>query len=207
MSKIMRFTPKRELSAQQNLSNFVALARDHLTLWSDLEGFAWEAEKWPTTYKSIRFTNFEHSELHASKHPELHQLMHPAFAVVAKAYLRYRHTLRARKEANREMQALRVIEFALRRDMAIPDITRFGQWHWDIAVSALEPVASRQNVCSVMRSILKTLADFLILTVDPGLWGNPYVGRRSYDASNGTRAPDEVKAKKLPDQDALLGKV
>lgn len=204
MSQVIRFTPKRELSALQNLNDFIVLARDHLTLWSALEGFAWNEDRWPTTHYAVRFTNLEHGELHPRKSPEPNELLHPAFAEVAKAYLRYKHTLSPHKLIAREMKALRAMEFALRQDMVVPDITKFEQRHWDKAVSALEFYASRQNVCIAMLGILNTLADFFILTVDPRFWRHPYVGRHSYEATNGARAPDEVKAQKTPNQDALL---
>lgn len=204
MSQIIRFTPKRELSARQNLNDFIALARNQLTLWSDLEGFAWNENKWPTTHYSIRFTNFENSTLHPTKTPEQHQLMHPAFAEVARAYLRYRHSRRPHKSIGQELQALRVMEFALRQNMRVPDVTRFTQRHWEKAVSALEDVTSRQKLCQVMLGILKELARHCILTVDPRFWKHPYVARHGYDAANGAKAPDEAKAKKIPDQDALL---
>lgn len=204
MSQVIQFTPKCTLSGQQNLNEFISLVRDHLTLWSALEGFDWQANSWPTTHKVVRFTNFEHGSLSPRKTPEPYQLMHPTFAEAAKAYLRYKHTLSPNKTIQSEMRALRVMEFALRQEMAVPDITKFKQRHWDIAVRALEPVASRQNTCNVMLGILKTLADFSILTVEPRFWRHPYVGRHGYDAANGTRAPAEAKAKKMPSQDALL---
>lgn len=204
MSQTIRFTPKRDLSAQLNLSNFVVMARDELELWSDLDGFAWDAARWPTTTKAIRFVSYEHRGLHPRTNPKPHQLMHPAFIEVAKAYMRYKHTLRPQKESGQEMQAFRMIEFVLRQDMAIPDITKFGQRHWETAVSTFEPIKARQSICRVMLRILKTLANFLILTVDPRFWRSPYTGRYSYDSINGTRAPDEAKSKKTPDQDALL---
>lgn len=204
MSPTLRFTPKRELSAQQNLNDFIALARDHLTLWSALEDFIWSSDRWPTTHKTVRFTNFEHSDLHPSKYPEPQQLMHPAFAEVAKAWLRYRHTLRPHKHIGREIKVLRVIEFALRQDMEVPDITKFEQRHWEIAVSALELASDRQAESNAMLSVLKALADLFILTVDPSFWRHPYVGRHGYQAVKGSRAADEVKKQKIPDQDALL---
>ncbi|SDR87967.1 integrase [Pseudomonas oryzae] len=204
MSQVIEFIPKRELSAQQNLNAFIALARDHLSIWSDLEGFAWHANKWPTTHSAIRFVNFEHSDLHHSKSPEPHQLIHPALTEIAKAYLRYKHTLRPHKGINHEIRAFRIIEFALRQEMAVPDITKFKQRHWNIAVSAVEPIASRQTICTILLGILKMLADLCILTVDPRFWRHPYVGRHSYEAINGAGAPNEAKAAKIPDQDALL---
>lgn len=203
MSRVIQFTPKRELTAQHNLKNFIALARDHLTLWSDLKGFSWDAARWPTTHEAVRFTKFEYS-LRTTSLPEPDQLMHPAFAEVSKAYLRYRHTLRPCTQINMEIKVLRVMEFALRQDMAVPDITQFQQRHWDAAITALAPFASRQRACNIMLNILKTLADFFILTVDPRFWRHPYVGIHSYDAINGAQASNEAKAKKTPNQDALL---
>ncbi|HBO1833582.1 TPA: integrase [Pseudomonas aeruginosa] len=204
MSKIIQFIPKHELSSQQNLKDFIYLARQHLTLWSDLEGFTWSANRWPTTHKAVRFINFEHTDLPARTSPELYQLMHPVFAEVTKAYLRYTHTLRPRKNISLQLKAFRVMEFALRQDMAVPDITRFEQRHWERAVIALEPFANRQNACSTMLDILKKLASFSILTADPSFWRHPYIGRHSYESANGARASDEAKMKKVPDQDALL---
>jgi hypothetical protein len=204
MSQIIKFTPKRELSCQQNLNHLIALARDNLTIWSTIDGFAWNANRWPTTHKGIRFINFEHRNLHHSKLSEPHQLMHPAFIEVAKAYLRYKHTVRPTKHILPDICALRVIEFALRQDMTVPDITKFQQRHWDRAISALEPMANRQQTAYTMRQILMMLSDLFILSVDPSYWRNPYVGQHSYDAANGTRATDEARAKKIPNQDALL---
>lgn len=77
MNPVIRFTPKRHLTAQQNLKDFIALSRDHLTLWSDLQGFSWGADRWPTTYKATRFTNLEYDNLHPRSHLKPHQLMHP----------------------------------------------------------------------------------------------------------------------------------
>lgn len=204
MNKVVRFIPRRELSARQSLDTFIARARNDLTLWSDLPNFNWEADRWPTTHKSVRFTNFEHAGIHSQVTPEANQLMHPAFAEVAKAYLRHRHTLRPSKSIGREICALRVMEFALRQDMAVPDITKFEQRHWDIAVLTLEPTVTRQQLCNIMLMILKTLADFFIIRVDPRFWKHPYLGKRGYDAINGAHAPDEAKSKKTPNQDALL---
>jgi hypothetical protein len=204
MSQVIRFIPKRELSARQNLHDFITLARDQLRVWSDQEGFVWSADRWPTPRSAARFINFEHRDLHYRNSPEPHQLLHPAFAEIAKACLRYKYSLRPHKSISHQMQALRVMELALRQDLPVPDITQFERRHWDMAVRALEPFASRQKICDVMLDILKTLAEFCILTADSHFWKHPYVGQQSYDAINGARAPDEVKAKKIPDQDALL---
>jgi hypothetical protein len=204
MSQVIPFTPKRELSAQKNLKEFIALGRDHLVLWSDLPGFAWDADNWPTTHRGVRFINFENRSMGSRTPPKPGQLMHKGFAEFAKACLRYRHTLRSHKAISTEISALRVMEYALRNDMAVPDITKFDQRHWEVAVSALEPFSGRQGTCSRMLEVLKMLANICILRADPHFWRHPYVGQQGYDMANGTRASDEAKAKKVPDQDALL---
>lgn len=204
MSLVIQFTPKCELSPRHNLDRFIALARDKLTLWSDQAGFSWAEDRWTTTYRRIRFTNFEHADLHPSVVPMADQLMHPVFVETAKAYIRYTQTLRPSKIICRTMRALRTIEFVLRQDMGVPDITKFRQRHWSLAVKALESSPARQYICSSMLDILKTLAKFHIISIDPRFWRNPYVGRHSYDSINGSKALNETKEKKLPNQDALI---
>lgn len=204
MSQVIQFTPKRELSAQQNLNDFIALARNNLTLWSNLPNFTWGSDTWPTTHRNLRFTNFESRSLPPRTPPTQDQLMHPTFIEVAKAYLRYSHSLHPHKNIMSEVAALRAIEYALLKDMAVPNVTKFTQRHWDIAVIALEPFAARQAICNRMQEFLKTLAGFFIIGVDPHFWRHPYVGKHGYDMINGARATAETKAKKAPNQDALL---
>jgi hypothetical protein len=130
--------------------------------------------------------------------------MHTSFMEFAKAYLRYKYTLSPSKTITGDMQAFRVMEFALSQDLKLPDITNFEERHWEITITALKPFAGRDHICSTIKNILITLADLCIVNVDPTFWSHPYVGLSSYSVINGTRAPDEVKAKKIPNQDALL---
>jgi hypothetical protein len=204
MSEIIRFIPKQELTARQNLQKFIIFARNDLELWSDLKDFSWDTSRWYLPFGTARFISFEHTGLHPRKKPEQHQLMNPSFTELSKAYLRYSYTLRPRKGLSKDMQALRVIEFALSQDLKVPNITKFKQRHWDRAVTALKPFAGRANICTAVQGILKTFADLGIVNVDPMLWNHPYIGLDSSSAIKGIRASENVKAKKLPNQDALL---
>ncbi len=204
MAVLIQFTPKKELAAQKNLQNLITLARDHLVTWASLPGFSWEKNVWPTPGHRIRFTNFENRALHKSKNPQPHQLMHPAFADFAKAYLRYSYTAKPPGNILQEMTALRTLEMVLRQDMDLPDITRVEQRHFDRAVTALQQLRSRQGVVSSILHILRTLADFFIVTSSVHYWSNPYVGTASYAFINGAYADAETKSAKLPDQDSLL---
>lgn len=204
MAQIIQFTPKKELAAQHNLRDLITLSRDHLVLWSQLPGFAWDESSWPTTHRGIRFTNHEHRDLHRSKSLEPHHLMHPEFTEFTKAYLRYRHTVDPHKNIAREVQALRALEMVLRQDMVVPDITQVSQRHFDQTVAALKIYKAHPFITGELLNILKTLADFFIITARAHYWKSPYVGSASYDFINGAHATPEVKAAKLPDQDALL---
>tara|TARA_R110000764_G_scaffold112761_10_gene199790 strand:+ start:16152 stop:18221 length:2070 start_codon:yes stop_codon:yes gene_type:complete len=204
VAQIIQFTPKKERAAQKNLQDLITLSREHLVLWSDQPGFFWESNCWPTSGRRIRFTNHEHRRLHPSKEPEPQQLMHPAYVDFAKAYLRYRHTTKAHKNIARELAALRLLEMVLRQDMSVPDVTRLDQRHFDQAVALLQSDKRRQYIASELLNILKTLADFFIVTSSAHYWRHPYVGTASYNFANGADADAETKSAKLPDQDALL---
>ncbi|MDH4610427.1 integrase [Pseudomonas sp. BN102] len=204
MTQIIQFTPRKELSARRNLQNLIILAKDHLTLWANLPGFTWKDSIWPTTHHGVRFTNHENRLLHPSKKPEPDQLMHPDFSDFAKAYLRYRHTISPHRNIPREMQALRVMEMVLRQDMAIPEITKFNQRHFDQAITEISVFSGAQNIATELLNILKTLADFFIVTHRTHYWKHPYVGTASYDFKNGAHADFDTKEAKLPDQDSLL---
>ncbi|PAU72442.1 integrase [Vreelandella alkaliphila] len=204
MASLIQFIPQKDLTAQKNLQNLISLSRDQLTLWADQPGFSWENSSWRLLHMTIRFTNHEHRKLHWSKTPEPHQLMHPAFIDVAKAYLRYHHTVNPKKGIRRAITTLRILEMVLRQDMDVPDITRINQRHFDLVMAALRIDKQRQSIASDLLYILKTLADFFIVTSGVYYWKHPYVGTASYNFTNGTHADAETKSAKLPNQDTLL---
>jgi hypothetical protein len=204
MTKIIQFIPRKDLSAQRNLEAFIELARDHIPTWGDQEGFSWDGNQWQTTHRSIRFTNEENAGLHKSKTLNPEHLLHPAFLEAAKAYLRHRHHIKPYKNIGRELQALRALEYVLRKDMGVPDITKVSQGHFDQAVKVLSRLKGAVEVTNELLNILKRLADYAIVTPRAYYWEHPYVGALSYERSRGAKAPQEVKDKKVPDQNALL---
>lgn len=204
MAEIIRFIPRKELSAYRNLEAFISLSRDVLTTWSEIDGFAWENYKWKTTHVSIRFANEENCAVHASKLLRPDQLLHPNFIQLAKAYIRYRHHERPHKNISREITAFRALEYVLRKDMGTPDITKVTQRHFDEAAIVLARLKAASIIASDLLHILKKLADYGIVTNTAHHWAHPYVGEMSWHRTGGARAPQSVKDKKAPDQDALL---
>lgn len=204
MTKIIHFTPRKDLSAQKNLEAFIAMARDHIPTWGDQKGFTWNGTRWPTTHSTIRFTNEENSKLHPSKLPSPEQLMQPAFMEAAKAFLRHRHHTGPHVGVGREMQALRALEYVLRQDMGDADITKVSQRHFDQAMIILKRHVDVSGTATELLSILKRLADYAIVTPSAHYWVHPYVGALGYEKRRGALAPQHVKDEKVPDQDALL---
>jgi hypothetical protein len=101
MTNIIQFTPRKDLSAQRNLEEFIATARDHIPAWGDLKGFTWDGARWPIPHGSIGFTNEENAKFKGKAIPSAKQLLHPAFMEVAKAYLRHRHHTKPNKNVSR----------------------------------------------------------------------------------------------------------
>ncbi|KFC76198.1 integrase [Massilia sp. LC238] len=204
MAKIFNFVPRRDLDAKQNLDAFISMSRDLIPTWSEQAGFAWESYRWVTIHRAIRFTNYENSALHASASPASAQLMHPDFMEAAKAYLRYRHHTRPHLNIARELTALRALEYSLRIDGNIPDITKVNQRNFDEATALLSQRKAAHLVAAELLNILKTLADLGIVTSAAHYWNHQFHGDLSYDRQFGASATKELKDKKLPNQDALL---
>ncbi len=204
MSNILNFIPKKELTAKNNLSSFINFTKEHLTLWSELKDFKWENNSWPTHSSKIRYIKHEDRALHSTCKIQEKHLMHPDFISLCKAYLRYRHSTKPHKNLGRELQALRLIEYVLRINMEKPDITQFDQSHFNTAMDESFKFKAYPYIAGEIINILKTLAEFNIVTDHAHYWKNPFIGKASYAVVNGAHASPQVKQSKLPDQDSLL---
>ncbi len=204
MADIYYFKPRKDLLAHQNLNAFVAFSQNALPTWCDIDGFSWEANRWVTTHGTIRFTNEENCKMHSSWVPAPDQLMHPKIIEIAKAYIRYRHHLSPHRNIARETSAFRALDYVIRQDMANPDITKVTQKHFDKSVKVLSRLKAVSILANELLRILKNLADYGIVTTRAHHWTHPYTGDLSYDSTNGAYAPQSIKDKKVPHQDALL---
>ena len=48
MADLVTFVPKADVEAEQNLSAFISMCRDQLTLFNDVAGFNWNSHTWPS---------------------------------------------------------------------------------------------------------------------------------------------------------------
>jgi hypothetical protein len=204
MANLITFIPKKDLTARANLQAYILLAKNQILTWSEIEGFYWENSRWTTPHGTIRFVNYKNAFLHPSISPQKSQLMHSDFMDVVKAYLRYEHSRSAHKNIRREMQGLRALEFALIDSIGEPDITKLTQDHFNSAMNNIQHLAAAPSIATEILRFVKRMAAHRIVTSSAHHWSHPYVGVRSYRQTNGGQAPQEIKNKKLPNQDALL---
>lgn len=203
--KLVSFNPNPQLSPRTNLRSFILYCKSQLTLWSHAPKFSWGATSWPDgNTRRLRFTNWDNRSLHPSVAPTHDQLLHPDFSDLAKSYLRYRHTLKAHRNAGREILAFKALEKALVEDMGIPDITKIQVSHYNRATKLLSDYSGRQNIVASLQQILVMLSEKLIVPDEVVRWSNPYVGGNSYDSRRGGNAPAAVKLEKVANQDALF---
>ena len=206
MAEIVLFTPRAELDAEANLAGFVAMARDHLTVFgADLpfQHDTWDVTETVATKakggKRERIT-FSTAATVDDKAPSM---MQQPFLSFAKAYVRYMHGLRPTKAIHGRLAALRALEAALAEKGAVPDPV-----HVDSGVlnRAAQLLVDRFSDGAAYRAgqQLEMLSTFMAenrLTAVPVRWRNS-IKRPAGGVRVGKEA-DERRADKMPSQAAL----
>lgn len=111
MPDTLHFQPRREVTAQENLREFIALARNQLTIFgSDLpfDEMAWDLTKYIQlrAKKSALRAVFSSWESANDQHP---LPMTAEYALFAKSYFRYQHGMRPTKSIGTRIAALRAL--------------------------------------------------------------------------------------------------
>lgn len=204
MSNIIYFKSQATLSTEQNLSNLTTLARDQVMLWSELEGFSWEAPVWPTHWRLLRFLGLHERGLHSSKEPSQEQQMSAPFIDFAKAYLRYTQHINRTKTFKRTLAALQLLEAALLELNGDADPTKVAVRHLDRAAELLtsEGFKDRQGIGSALKLLAENLGKWHITVASTKYWTHPFVGKNS-NVGSSKRDPITL-TKKLPSDDTLL---
>lgn len=204
MSNIVYFKSQATLSTEQNLSNLITLARDQVMLWSEVEGFVWEAPEWSTHWGRIRFIGLYERGLHSSKKPSQEQLMSASFIDFAKAYLRYTQHINRTKTLRLTVVALQLLEAALIELNRNADITKVAMRHFDRAAELVESEGfkDRMGIGSAIQSLAKNIGKWHITIANTRYWRHPFVGKKSYDSIS--KSDPDALTKKMPSDDALL---
>ena len=191
MAEILLFKPKHVIDAKNNLSDFIEMCRDRLTVFgTDLE---WERDSWPGV------GNFTVIGAPARGFTES-QLLNSDIVPFAKAYVRYQQGHKPNKLKN-EFKAIRCIEKALLQVKGRADITLTYIQVMDVAAEvAREYKSTAYQAGSSLVHLVKFLNDSKIIS-RPIKWKNPISKPKEIDRTDveGKRKRDE----KMPGQHLL----
>lgn len=194
MAEILHFTPKAELSAQNNLSLFIDSCRRDLTVFGkDLQWAEWH---WP---KAGQFTKIGTNGRAAREEDALD----PAFRDFAKAYFRYQQGHKPTK-TKWELSALRALEVALLQVTGAGDLSGMSIAVLDEAAKVARDHYSRGAAYHAGRE-LERLAGFVsskrFLSCNVSGWRSPI--RKPDEQRRTGAAAKALREKKLPSQEAL----
>lgn len=194
MSEIFLFKPQVELTAKENLQNFIEKCRSDLTVFgSDLN---WTSHIWPKVAVFAKLGVI-------TRKPSLDQLMAEDFREFAKAYLRYQQGHNPTGTKN-ELKALRAIEASLVQVNGNSSILGLSITCLDEAASLAKQHYS-DGACYQCGREIERLAHFvstnLLVPAKLNFWRNP-IGRPEDTIRTGAEAK-AARAKKLPDDIAL----
>lgn len=193
MKKVIIFQSKQELSAIENLKEFISFSQKLPCLNAEVE---YDSAYWP---KVCNFTKLGIS----SRDRKIENCLDLSIMPFAKAYIAYKQTLQRAKNVN-EIKAIRAIEISMLQSNAIVDITQLNGAVFDNAAQILQENYSPGSAYHG-GSQLQKLQEFLVehKLIKTFTWKNP-----------NNRAPDliekvgksavKVREAKLPDERALL---
>jgi len=191
MSNVFQFVPKAQLTCRENLSRFVLMCRDHLTVFgADLD---WNSHSW------VGVGNFTKKGAPSRGYTDA-QLLSADLMSFAKAYVRYQQGHNPSKLKN-EFKAIRCVEEALLAVKGCADITMTDLSVLDQAgrVAATYESTSYQAGISLMR-LVSFLNESGIITA-PLVWKNPIKKPEEINRTNSTGK--KKREARMPPEGAL----
>ncbi len=195
MSNLRHFSPKSELSVSENITEFIHVCKDDLTVFgADID---WNDTSWP---KAANFTKLgtQGQGFHASDR------MDDAFIDFAKAYFRYQQGHHPTSTKN-ESKALRVIEAALLQVSGSADVAGLN-----IAILDEAAILARRHYspgaayhCGrELQRLARFVSEKHLISNDMSTWKNPIKKPGDITIQTGAKAR-AIHEKKLPSQEAL----
>ncbi len=201
--EVLYFSPRIELSALENLSGFISLARDQLTIFGrDLD---WDAEAWDVTSAvhasglgrvRISFTGFD---------PPKGDCARPLAAglrELAKAYIRYQQGLNPVRGLQQRLAPFRALD-AVRDFEDLQDVTRITSWDLDAAVAQIASHygdGGAYRIAGQLEALGRFLSDNSLVAM-PFQWAHAL--SRPGDTVRIGQEHEKRRAQKLPSQRAL----
>jgi len=194
MADVIHFTPRHELSAQENLEQFIVLCKKSLSVFGvDLD---WDADYWPTA--GVTFGNLDQKSRILNPDNVLKQ----PFNDFSKAYYRYQQGFKPSK-AKTEVRALKCLERALLMVSPEPDIQNINIGVLDSAATLARELFSPGMAYHAGRELAR-LAAFISernLVASSLNWKSP--NKRPTDTVRTGKKAKENRENKLPAQETL----
>lgn len=154
MGDVVQFVPRAERDANENLAEFIRLAKEDLTAFA--KGGAWDRDKWQQNETVVVF---------ATKTAPLDSYSFTPFAEpfmqFAKAYIRYRYSHRPVKSLAMMLQALRCMEAGLLAACGRADVSLLSGAVMDVCANKCKEFYSSEDVHHKTGLQLQAIFDFL----------------------------------------------
>jgi hypothetical protein len=195
MADLRHFSSKSELSASENLAEFIRMCRDSLTVFG--VNLKWNDTSWP------KAANFTKLGTHSKGFQASDRLDH-AFIDFAKAYFRYQQGHHPTGTKN-ESIALRLIEAALlqtkgRAELAVLDFAVLDEAAI-LARGHYSPIAAYHCGRELQR-LARFVSEKHLIPADLSRWKSPIKKPSDITIQTGAKAK-ATQEKKLPSQEAL----
>ena len=201
MSNIIPFKPRHERDCARNLQEFIARARDELTLYEEQGGFT--VKSWKHIYLNGKSVSMAFTELGEKERVEGPPMREP-FSSFAKAYVREKQSLKAVNPANM-MAVLKHVYVGLNQVHDVPDILKLDGPSLRVAVESIQTRIGdslRYRTGNELSALLKWLKDNKICLTTP-TWINPW--KRPGSKAQGTSKEDrEWQQKRLLTKEEIL---
>lgn len=199
MAEVVQFVPRAEADAKQNLADFIRLARERLTAFS--EGGAWESDRWQQG-KTVAVFATKAVPLNTSSYTP----MADPFKQFAKAYIRYTFSHRPVVSVMYAVHALRCLEAALLDVHGKADISHLSQVVLDVSAEKCREFFSSADVWHKTGLKIQYICEFCIrhrLVPSFPQWKSPFkkpkILTESLDDGGGKH-----RSSKLPTHQAML---
>lgn len=207
MADIVRFVPKAQATAAQNCADFVAMARDQLTVFGSALEFGslvWDVSSSVTARglgKKRHRISFATLESAGSSTPTP---MAEPFSVFARAFIRYMQGVRPTQNQQQRLSALRSLESALRENGSAPDVTLADAGVLNRAAQLIGEnfsEGSAYRIASQLELIAEVATKYRLTAVPIVGWRNPL--KRPGDTVRIGKEFEKRRAEKLPSEATL----
>lgn len=205
MADIIYFQPKAEITAKQNLEDFIVYCREKLTIYDDQGG--WKSNNWKHKQKN-RFIAMTFSKYRETSNPSNFDPLDEPFLFFAKAYIRYNQSLNAVSSVTNKMVALRMLNDALINVHSTAEVLKVD----GLVVGELEVLTKQRVVNKDRRNKIGYQIEILLSFIRDKrfvptlqMWNNPWpkVSSKAERTDKESRAWQETRCPSIQQMLAL----